>query len=929
MPETPTPPTRRSLVNAPLRAGSRLTSVLICVPVSLLLLAGCSTAPGTPLDGPDPVAYNDAAEPPTIMRDVSMIDDNNDWINPYVPGVRTTMDGRVGLRVQGGPSELSFYLLVPETLDEPILTGPAGARMMNITDPVQRVLEPATRPGLERIGHHTICDPTLEFPQPGERPNPYACGTDEANDCYDFHVLSSISTSLTRLEMWGTPVTIEVAEPKTANAEIVRAELGESVMGSVFTLSPEWAEIAVTEDGRLLTGRLGGANREWTNPQTGEVLERQYDLVYAVLPEDAEPCDITGWTEFHPMSHAPYDPNMSRYGLAAYPFRDSEGELIADGEDMGGSYPWVDREGANLFMTAVPGFISEQSQEDYPRTCVSDSCPESYAMDFDRGFMVAGLWTHGKLVHIDARINNVDWSVGMSPNDHEMVDLYQNESGDPVQVRFGSGRGSGTSAPGYPGNPNILDSMEHLHNHRTAARTVTPRDVVWVMSTGAATDEVVFDDWLDPRAFIVSNMQASVTQRKTWDPIAMDFTGHSTGVPWHHNGQVRTLGINLGISNQRPYTLNHGEYEDAHIQNAATSVLFDVPAYGLVEAGTGRTEPVALGGFYGRGFWLDGSNRIAYDIPEGSEDLGDDWYISLFVDSRTDEGATRALLSFPDGTSVRLVDRERLQYVSRERVLHEVELPATDAGWVHLAWQLRRSTGELTLLVDGYGFDRWDSGSFFSMTQGTLFLGRGPDRASGDADTGFRGWVDDFKVLVHEVDPEVQCNHAGGTLIRPGAGAFADLAATYPDWAHARVGEAAGLDPAGRYACFHDYSDDNAATLANIPEDAERLREAIIFPEGPLRAGAPRPDSANNQFCLSCHSDSGIGSMGLGALEFRGDVLLENDRRRQPHQPPRRVFGNIPAGWIPPGEGPGSPTEAMVAPSEGVLIDRWILGNDP
>jgi hypothetical protein len=80
---------------------------------------------------------------------------------------------------------------------------------------------------------------------------------------------------------------------------------------------------------------------------------------------------------------------------------------------------------------------------------VVDGCEQyEYAMDFDRGFLVAGLWTHGKLVHLDARINNVDWSVGMRPDTHYLVDLYRDPSGDPVSVRFGSGRGYGSGAPG-------------------------------------------------------------------------------------------------------------------------------------------------------------------------------------------------------------------------------------------------------------------------------------------------------------------------------------------------------------------------------------------------------------------------------------------------------------------------------------------------
>jgi hypothetical protein len=54
--------------------------------------------------------------------------------------------------------------------------------------------------------------------------------------------------------------------------------------------------------------------------------------------------------------------------------------------------------------------------------------------------------------------------------------------------------------------------------------------------------------------------------------------------------------------------------------------------------------------------------------------------VGLFVDPRTTEGATRALISFPDGTSVRLVDRQTLQYVFNERVEHEVALPPHESA---------------------------------------------------------------------------------------------------------------------------------------------------------------------------------------------------------------------------------------------------------
>ncbi len=885
----------------------------------LVLLVGCVPEPL-----PEPADYDPHPEPPTIDRDVAMVDDAAEFTRPYVPGHRTTMDGRVGVRVQGGPpgtvelaENLSFYLFSPEGLDEPILPGPPGARIL--ADVFDVPFPPALNPSVERLGHHAVCDPTLEFGAPGERPNPSACGPDDAHDCYDFVVVSSTSRDLTTT-MWGTPVTVQVEAPKTAAARIFDVVLGDSVRGTDIRATTEFTEPAVTMDGRLLTGRLGRFPRRWTNPETGEELRRPYDLAYAQLPDDAEPCDITGWTDFHPMSHAPYDPRMvGTYGLAAYPFRDTEGELIPDGEDLGGTYPWVDREGANVFMTGVHGTIAEQSELRYPRRCVVEGCEDlTENVDWDRGFLVGGLWTHGKFVHLDGMINNVEWAVGVTPAAHWMVDMYRDDGGEDHAVRFGGGRfintfrnAGGPYPDGYTHNANIMDSLQNLLNHRPAVRPVTPRDVVWLMSSGVATDEIVFDDLLDPDAFVVANMQASITQ------LYDDALG-SLSVPYHRNGQIRTL---EGLLIAAAYTLHPDDDEEIHLQNAATSLRWNVPRYGFIEAGAARIEPVALGGVKGRGLWLSGYSEVRYAIPAQPRDVGGTpWYVGVHLDARSHEDEVHFLFDFPDGSGVRLAGRETVQYTRGEEVLHEVELPPND-GWVHLGWRIVEGGEGVSLIWNGVPYDDYTGESVMQMTEGDFVVGR----AGLDA-WGFRGWIDDLVVLAHDVDLEVACNHAGGTLIDVGdSGVATDHT---PQWAHGAIEAAARGATGTRYACWSDRSADWGAHLGNIPAGATSVREAILFPEGPLRHGEPRPDSSRNPFCLSCHHADGLGGLGLEALEPR-DVLAEDDPRRQPLQPPRRVFGNIPAGWIAPGAGPGSPDEASVAPPEGALIDRWVLPAAP
>lgn len=899
---------------------------LMLLPVALL---GCQADPADAPFALASTARDPHPEPPAIFRDVAMIDDDLSWTHPFVPGHRTTMDGRVAIRVQGGPpggrrlaENLSFFLFVPEKLDGPVMNATTGPEILASTEPFDVVFPPALDETVTRLGHHAICDPTTELPTEGERPNPYACGPDGRHDCYDLTIVSSTAPTL-GATLWGTPVTVEVSDPKTAEAQIADITMGEPVEGITIPLSTEWTEPAVTVDGRLLTGRWGRGPRFWTHPETGESFLRTYDLAYSLLDEGAAPCDVTAWTQFHPMSHAPYDPRMkARYGLAAYPFRDSEGHPIPDGEDLGGTYPWVDREGANVFMAGVHGRVIEQSTTKYPRRCVTPGC-EAHGenTDWDRGFLVGGLWTHGKFVHVDGLINNQDWAVGVSPAAHYLVDLYQDAAGAPVPVRFGSGRfapglrnAGGPYPPGYTHNANVLDSLQNVANHHRAALPVTPRDVVWILSTGVATDEIAFDDFVDPNALIVSNMQASITQN-------LDPNGHTTGIPIHHNGQVRAFdGLSPILSE---YPLDPEAEADIHVQNGATSLDWAVPAYGHVVAGTGRIEPVALGGIQGRGFWLSGDNAIVYPMPDQRRDLdAQDLYVGIYVDPRAPADEARTLLTFPDGSSIVLSGHQTVRYLQDGVVFHEVALPPGGDGWVHLAWALTDGRTTLTMLHEGLALDRLTTATpRFALEGGDLVVGRADGPWS-----GVRGWIDDLVVLAHLPDVEVACNHARGTLVEVlDHEDWAAVGARHPRWAHEAVAEAAGADPAATFACVLDHTDDHAAHLGNLPEGTRSLRAAIHFPEGPLRYGAPRPDSTKNAFCLSCHTPESRGGLSLDALAYDPTRNAEDDPRRQPSQPPRRVFGNVPAGWIAPGPGPGGPLEATVAPPEGLLVDRWVL----
>lgn len=919
---------------------SRLQHRWAGVPIGLAALLLVTDALGFARVPPPPPPPR--PEPPLIMRDVAKMDDQFQFTSPIIPGNRTTMDGRVALVAEGGAGNeespvlrnLIFSLHVPERVSSPIMTGPAGAEILGngepVMVPVPKVI-PAGLPLLNFNYHHTLCDASPEFFTPGEKPNPYTCGTDGQNDCYDVTVITSTS-QLLLASVWGTPVRIEVAKPKTPAAHIADIRLGQTVRGALLPASLNLNEPVVTEDGRLLTGRRGGFARPWTNPNTGQTGIYGHDLVYSVLPEHASPCDVTGWRQFHPISHAPYDPDMvGRYGLAAYPFRDTEGNYIADGDDMGGTYPWVDRKGDNVFMSGIGARLSEEKTDRFPRRCArSGANCDSYEQrkDYDRGQMVAGAWTHGKFVLLDAQINHIDWAVGVAPQAHFEVDLYRNAAGEDVSARVGGGRFVmplrrdmvDRYPPGYSFNPNILDSVQNLFNYHDNLKTITPQDVVWLMSTGVATDEIAFDDFLNFNAVIVSNMQPSITQ----GPININ----QGRTPHYRDGNGRRLeqGIIPVVD------IYDGSSEDIHLQNAATSLAWRVPAFGKVEQGArrSRAEPVAMGGIKGKGFWLDGSNRINYPMPgQTDKSIGDyPWYISVFVDPRLagNEGKPVTLIRFPDNTEIRIVARNHgvrhVQYLRSGTVIADIPLFAK-SGWRHLAWQLEPGNRDVTLLVDGFAFDRRSfSQPLFQLQRGALIVG-----GTGSSSSSFRGWLDDFKVLAQRPNLEMSCNHARGTLVAIDyQDQWLQTAAHYPGWAHQGVAEAANGERAtsGHYACFHDYTRDWGAHLANIPDGTRGLREAINFPEGPLRYGQPRPDSTANGFCLSCHHDAGKNGLTIEALSYR-PINLEDDQRRQPSQPPQRVFGNVPANWIAPGAGPGSPSQSDQAPAQGAKIDQWVL----
>ena len=187
---------------------------------------------------------------------------------------------------------------------------------------------------------------------------------------------------------------------------------------------------------------------------------------------------------------------------------------------------------------------------------------------------------------------------------HRNIRLYEGNNRQAF-VRVGNGR-DGTTAdlpPGSSGSTSFFDSNENRFNFLESMFPVTPADVTWIVSSGRGTDELAFDDYVNPNSFINSSM-----------------------------AQVQRF---RQVNNRRTPELTDNVYVRDAVQNGATATRWRIPANGELFGDT-RIEPVAMGGVKGKGLWLDGDNDgIRYQIRNQPRDVLDsDWYYSLFVDRR-------------------------------------------------------------------------------------------------------------------------------------------------------------------------------------------------------------------------------------------------------------------------------------------------------
>lgn len=873
------------------------------------------------------VAAGQAPESPSIWREVLGVSGTTvlapTFTRPHMPGLRVTKDGRVGVMVEGS---IAFALMTPEKLTMPFLRSPAGAHTMSSegwsylgNDSSYGYAKREYTPGADLVVHACLWDDQPPF-------------TSGGNDIYDVKVLVTSITDIDkpnlehRAALHVTPVRITVANPKTAAARILSiVRLGATVSSPKLPYLSEAYEPVICGDGRLLIIRLSAwQGVEWTDPNTQARRKDPADIVYAYYPSGAT-ADPTQWTNLIPISFAPYDRRINKkFGFAMTPFRDPEGNLIPPGKDIGGSYPWMDRDAKNLFLETLGDrskffFGTYPPASRYPQFEILGDIsvlPQEDTGGKHQGVSFLGLWSNGKLVMVDNLNNDIDYAMGRADapqtRDVELFDASRDPDPSRSRLRMGYGRATARMPYGENENGNIIDSVEARFTYRKNFKPMSMHDVVWPLTNGKQTDEVAFDDHIDPDAFIIASMAGSLTYVDT----AYGFRRFEYHDGWQHPAGPFNKPIRL--------------------QNAANGRHWNVPKYGQSH-GKSRLEPAATGGVRGKGFWLTGDNGVTFAVPTQSPPQRvheSDWFFGLFVDCRHDDDATeRNVVTFPDGTSVRLYGRSQVVYTdgTNPAAVHRITVPAgflPYRGWAHLGFQILDGGHRIDFHINGMLYDRWTHPTrrLFQMPSGTLTLGK---TQSGNS-PGVKGWIDEFKVIAHSFDMETMCNHAGGTLIaldHAYRGEWKDFADKFPVWVHDEI--TAELRNRGEvahplYACFHRYDRDHGVHLDDLPPLTNSMRQRMQFPEGPLFHNAPRPQSTQNKFCISCHYNGGALGLSLDALRLDPSKTATEDPRRQPMQPAARIHGFIPAGLVDTVT-PAQPLLPQFAPLRGLDIDKWML----
>lgn len=828
---------------------------------------------------------------PSLIRDLHLLEvreypranidtnvrENGYLTRPHIPPYRTTTDGRVAMqartRSEGADDGVfHFYLFEPKRLTQSFLSSEVneddehnGLEILSSSSPW--FLNRSDFIDTDAQGssmHSAICnDPAKPV---------RTCGANNNNDCYDFTVIAPFNnTDNDTMEIWGTEITVEVVNPKTADSRIQNIRTGTPRRGAVWRGVSRYLETMITADGRLMAGRVAGANIRYTGAN-GQRISGNYDSAYSAYPANLPACDPDYFESPLPISHMPYDDVVRQsWGVGRYPWRYPDGSIIADGAELRATYPWLDSQGKNIFFGTSNNHEPLHETGIYDVDCLDviderdcDLTRAAESSNSTRALTVVGLWTQGRAVLMDNMLNNIDWGLGANPTEQRVAKLYHEDDG---WVRVGSGSLNvgdlfKTNIPGSSGNINFIDSIESKFNHDENLKLNVPADVAWLISNGTATDVVSFDDWVNPYALIASSM----VQAKTGEDFTADFE---------------------------------------RVQNSASG-RFNTPSHGQV-IGAGSVERVALGGVRGKGLFLRPSSGLQYQIPDGQQHGFDNesWYLGFFIDPRNqNDNYQRRIIEFPNGSAIDLQGLHSLSFVAEngDRIRGtQLRTALPFAEFSHVGFRISSDSRTIEVFVNGMQVAAWRNISQNRpIASGELTIGMNSNVT--DPRFGFHGWIDEVKLFANAdvMNAEEICNKAMGSIVNlsPRSSFHSAARADYPAWAHNDISSVTDSEH-NTFRCHTDFeNNDGWVDLNNLPSNMTSVRNQLIFPEGPLVFNQQRPDSTDNGFCLSCHAADFTNirpeSLRRPSLEANG-IWMQDDTRRQPSQPPARVHGIIPA----------------------------------
>jgi hypothetical protein len=724
-------------------------------------------------------------------------------------------------------------------------------------------------------------------------------------ECYDLVLIDVFDANQGPSLLYSNEVTVIVDYPKQvgdgvqSRARVVEVLLGEQESA---VLPEELIEPSITGNGKLMVAQVGEGDLKYSYSDT--------------------PCDIQQLKDFKHISEfyseAQLNPGLGAFGIAKYPIRDMEGRPLVSGERVRGAYPWIDRDGDNIMfiqgkqdlyfvdpgrpatelagqryevLGGTPGLSSPTpASELYPLNdavsvgAVTQGNPKI-------GMTFFGLWTKGRMISPDTRNNNVDMAMG---GGFRLLNLYSDD--DPVLGTLVGGAAK-----------EFINSTENQFESLLNLRPATPRDVVWLLSSNHDTAEYAFDDVLDPQALLISEMTPTINHGSASQSRFSDGFEFVTG------GGV-------------------GFTSPARLANHATSTDWVLPAYGLLLGGS-RAEPIAAGGEKGKGLWCDGvDDRLEFLVPEQSGSMEQDWFFSVAINPRG-SSPQRRLLTLPNGTWLDVVSSTTIQIGGSTGSPVDISIPAELAlggdHWTTISIASAAAGGaDVRLYLNGYLLDELSAPSF-QMSPGRLTLC--------GADSGFRGWVDNFKVIGRHPSPEVVCNHAGGTMVGllPGDGSNPDLqglASIASEYSLHGYFSTTGF---GEFACERPGVQSATGVclgrtrrLANYQYADRCVRQELLLGPVPFYWDAPRHDLTANGFCTSCHGDSNASATLTTDALLVGSVDFADDQRRQPSQAPPKLFGMVPSHYLVE-ELPPQPPVTISTPPTGWPIDEYLMPEEP